>query len=92
MEKLAPPQMRCGVQRPSPLMNGRRGYDDTAGQSPPITSPGFQQARLMVLGEKWEVSWSLGGRVVDNGENQQQHIKLQLGLTPDFFLFFRVFA
>lgn len=29
----------------------------------------------MVLGEKWEVSWSLGGRVVDNGENQQQHIK-----------------
>lgn len=92
MEKLAPPQMRCGVQRPSPLMNGRRGYDDTAGPSPPITSPGFQQARLMVLGEKWEVSWSLGGRVVDNGENQQQHIKLQLGLTPDFFFFFRVFA
>lgn len=75
MEKLAPPQMRCGVQRPSPQMNGRRDYDDTAGPSPPITSPGFQHARLMVLGEKWEVSWSLGGRVVDNGGNQQQHIK-----------------
>lgn len=39
MEKLAPPQMRCGVQRPSPLMNGHWGYDDKASPSPPITSP-----------------------------------------------------
>lgn len=39
MEKLAPPQMRCGVQRPSPLMNGHPGYDDRAAAAPPITSP-----------------------------------------------------
>lgn len=39
MEKLAPPQMRCGVQRPSPLMNGHPGYDDRATAAPPITSP-----------------------------------------------------
>lgn len=39
MEKLAPPQMRCGVQRPSPLMNGHPGYDDRARAAPPITSP-----------------------------------------------------
>lgn len=39
MEKLAPPQMRCGVQRPSPLMNGHWGYDDRHSRRPPITSP-----------------------------------------------------
>lgn len=39
MEKLASPQMRCRVQRPSALMNGHPGYDDTAMAAPPITSP-----------------------------------------------------
>lgn len=43
MEKLAPPQMRCGVQRPSPLMNGRRGCDVTAASSPPIISLEFRE-------------------------------------------------
>lgn len=75
MEKLAPPQMRCGVQRPSPLMNGHWGYDDRAGPSPPITSPGIQRVRVRVMmvevvvvvgGEG--VSWGKKGRVVDNGE------------------------
>lgn len=79
MEKLAPPQMRCGVQRPSPLMNGHWGYDDRAGPSPPIRSPGIQRVRVLVMvvveaggeGVSWSwggVLWGKKGRVVDNGE------------------------
>lgn len=63
MEKLAPPQMRCGVQRPSPLMNGHWGYDDTATASPPITSPqsnewGRAGRRGGRMGGWW--SWTMG--------------------------------
>lgn len=77
MEKLAPPQMRCGVQRPSPLMNGHWDYDDRAGPSPPITSPGIQRVRVMVMvmvvvgGEG--VSWSWAGGVAgEEGEGRGQ--------------------
>lgn len=42
----------------------------------------------MVLGGKWEVSWSLGGRVVDNGGNQQQHIKPATWFDARFFFSF----
>lgn len=75
MEKLAPPQMRCGIQRPSPLMNGQWGYDDKAIRSPPIKSPKSQR-----VGRSWS-GWEGGARTI--GETQQHGLQLVFS-----FLFF----
>lgn len=77
MEKLAPPQMRCGVQRPSPLMNGQWGYDDKAIRSPPIKSPKSQR-----VGRSWS-GWRGGGGARTIGETQQHGLQLVFS-----FLFF----
>lgn len=71
MEKLAPPQMRCGVQRPSPLMNGHWGYDDKATPSTPITSPTSSEWGDHGVG----VPWTMG--------EKQQHGQ-QLANMPTF--------
>ena len=55
MEKLAPPQMRCGVQRPSPPVNGHWGYDDKATPSPPIISPESESGEVTERGP-----WTIG--------------------------------
>lgn len=54
--------MRCGVQRPSPLMNGHWGYDDKASPSPPITSPESNE---------WGGGHGVGD--MDNRRDTQQH-------------------
>lgn len=73
MEKLAPPQMRCGVQRPSPLMNGHWGYDDKAAPSPPITSPESDEWGGHGAGGPWTI-----------GETQQHGQQLVFTTKLDF--------
>ena len=83
MEKIGPRRKwDAGEQRPSPLMNGRRGFDVTTSASQPITSPGIQRAKS---GGSWG-GWGLwvGGCTVvtDNGGDTTTWPTTCLPLTP----------